>query len=157
MRSLTAVLVALWFSCVAGGVDAGGFTFDPNRCPTGNWLPSPSIPQIATDTLCKFLVALDRGDVPAAFALFSTDFASEQSPHDFSLQLEQLQGRGEYTSPDPPERSIVNVRSLAERPQGGVYVFSIQVFGGSRGYQEDVYIRVDQGQAKVVGLRIGPG
>jgi hypothetical protein len=157
MRLLTPVLVALWFSFGVGTVDAGGFRFDPSRCPTGDWLPNPSVPQIATDTLCEFLAALDRGDVHAAYALFSPDFASDQSPDDFRMQIEELQRTREYASSEPPERYLVNVRSLNVRPQGAVYVFSVQVFGGSRGYQEDIYISVHQTQANVVGLRIGPG
>jgi hypothetical protein len=102
------------------------------------------VPQIATDTLCKFLLALDSGDVHAAYALVSTEFASGQSIDEFNGQLE-------HTSGQPAERYVMDVRS-----PGGVYVFSIQVFGGSRGYQEDVYIGVNQDIAKVVGLRIGP-
>jgi hypothetical protein len=151
MRQLTAVLVTLWFLYAAGDADAGGFAFNPNRCPTGQWLPGPSVPQVATDTLCRFLQALDRGDVPAAYALVSSDFASGQSPDEFRRQLDELQHRGEYASNAPPERYVMNVRS-----EDGAYVFFIQVFGGSRGYQEDIYIRVNQGEAKVVGLRIGP-
>jgi hypothetical protein len=151
MRTLAAVLVSLWFLCGAGNANAGGFILDPSRCPNGNWFPGPPVPQAATDTLCKFLLALDKRDVSAAYALLSADFASRQSPDEFRRQLDELQKREEFTSGGPPERFVINVRS-----DGGVYVFSIEVFGGSRGYQENVYVSLKQGDAKVVGLRIGP-
>jgi hypothetical protein len=132
--------------CGGSELTAGGFLLDPQNCPTGNWLPEPDIPQTVTDTLCDFLLALDDGEESAAYKLLSKGFSSRMSFKEFKGAFSDLQQSGSYYSREPPERYVMNVSK-----RGDAYRFSIQVFGGSRGYEEDILIREDQ----IVGLRIG--
>jgi hypothetical protein len=148
MRKLCAAVLTFVLVVCLGHANAGGFPFDATHCPKGDWFPEVRIPQTVTNTLCKFFLARDSGNMRGAYVLLSPEFRASQSMDDFT---KTFWDKARDETEEPPQRYVSNVEIRKD-----LYRLTFQVLGGSRGSQEDVYVKLDADSAKIAGLRIGP-
>lgn len=147
--------------------NAGGLAFDPSNCPQGEWFPDVQIPQMVTDTVCKFFVALDHNDISAAYQMLSPEFTNDQPREKFVTNFQYVfQNNNELQNNNnnnntillgPQQRYITNVESRRD-----VYIFTFQILGPKEygldylPFQENIYVKLDADKAQIAGLRLGP-
>ncbi len=156
MRRICVIEAAIAASLAISNAQAGGFDFDPARCPTGHYFPGPSIPQEATDVLCGFLLAVDQGRPTEAYRLVSPEYRSSETLDQFIKTSTDIRQRGGASGDRAPTRSLLNVRQERDI-LGSIYRFTLQVYYAKSMFTEDIYVRATPGGAEIAGLRLGPG
>jgi hypothetical protein len=151
MRRYLLLLTAGCVYLFAGPALAGGFPFDPNRCPTDtNWLPmvERSIPPAVTETLCNFLRAQDSNDTHAAGGLVSPNLATNGYDKFASAQLSTKSRIG---ASRPPQRFVLDASYHCE---SNYYQFVFEELYEEAGATKQVINLSEDG--RLTGVQFGP-
>ncbi len=153
MRPL--LVIAVCSTILSGNLAlAGGFAFDSNRCPQGNWLPTP-VPPAMTSVLCSFFSAIDRGDYGSAYNFLSPEFRLQMPFREFEGEFQRIQQRRTSETGHAPERFVVDVGEIRGQPDPVMH-FSFRTFYPNLSSGQDLYLRQHTGTAEIVGLRLAP-